>query len=162
MIIALGKDDRVGKDTVFKIIKKTIDSAERFSFGDVAKKFYANSLGIDVDELEFLIKNDPYYRSGIRSFSKECVKENKRIFTDPILNKIKQSNSPIKVVTDLRFTHELEALKELDEVLHTVLILKDGAVGNSNLSDSDFEFVISNNGTLDDLEREIIFLLHGL
>lgn len=95
---------------------------------------------------------------------------NKQIFINIVKNtvtrKVSQHSNEIKyvIVTDVRFIHELEFIHNNKGI--TVNIYRDNVkqldnIAEHDLDDSeDFDFVIDNNGTYDELFREVWNMVH--
>ena len=94
---------------------------------------------------------------------------NQQVFINTVSNKIKASilaNHNIKyaIITDVRFQHEFDYIKKNNGL--TIKIIRNGIVALSNIAEHDlddedrYDFKIENNGTYDDLFKQIWDLVH--
>ena len=91
---------------------------------------------------------------------------NKNIFINIIKNTVKRKSSTLQyvIVTDVRFLHELEFIHNNNGV--TINIDRESIVQLNNIAEhdlddtEDFDYVIDNNGTYDDLFENVWNLLH--
>ena len=125
---------------------------------------------------DFYISMNNYMNSSIRYYMSLreilvyvgtylCQKSiNKNIFINIIENTIKQKlnrNSDIKyvVVTDVRFLHELDYIRNKNGI--TITITRDDVKQLDNIAEhdldyeEDYDFYIDNNGTYEDLFRQV-------
>lgn len=96
---------------------------------------------------------------------------NKNCFLNGVANTVKQvkaRNSRLKYVicTDVRFYHELDFVRERDGI--NIDIVRDGVEQLNNVAEhefdeeeNEFDFVIYNNGTYDELLKELWDLVHN-
>jgi hypothetical protein len=80
---------------------------------------------------------------------------------DNRLNKHKKKAISIVVVTDVRFRNEFDHLSKLDFYQIRLLRNSDTKINDisetnqDGISDNEFDYVVNNNGTLDDLKSEV-------
>lgn len=95
---------------------------------------------------------------------------NKNIFVNIVTNLIndeKKSNSKLKfvILTDIRFNHEINYIHNNNGI--TISIVRDGVVQLDNVAEHDldeedrWDYIVTNNGTYDELFAKIWDLLHG-
>lgn len=96
---------------------------------------------------------------------------NKSIFVNIVRNKIeeeKRNNNDIEyvIVTDNRFIHELEYMKEVNAITFT--IERNGVQQLDNIAehdldnlDDDYDFIIDNSGTYDELFEQVYNIIHN-
>ena len=95
---------------------------------------------------------------------------NKNIFVNTVNNKIKRrassdSNILYAIVTDVRFTHELDFIKQHNGIL--IRINRESVKPLDNIAEHDldssydYDYVIENNSTYTDLFKQIWDLVHG-
>lgn len=95
---------------------------------------------------------------------------NKKIFVNVVNNMIKEQilkNSQLEyiIITDIRFTHEVEYLRKHNGV--TINIVREGIQQLDNVAEHDldydnsWDYVIENNGTYEELFEKVYNLLHS-
>jgi hypothetical protein len=95
---------------------------------------------------------------------------NPNMFVNIVNNKIKQQYSrygelEYVIVTDVRFLHELEYIQKKSGI--TINVVRDNVQQMDNIAEhdlddeEDFDFCIENNGTYDDLFKEVWNLVHN-
>ena len=94
---------------------------------------------------------------------------NKSVFVNTVSNQIKNAymnNHNIKyaIITDVRFTHELDYIHRNNGL--AIKIVRNNVVQLSNIAEHDlddedsYDYIIENNGTYDDLFKQIWDLIH--
>lgn len=94
---------------------------------------------------------------------------NKLVFINTISNQIKTAilnnhNLKYAIITDVRFTHELEYIQKNNGL--TIKIIRNNIVQLPNIAEHDldeedsYDFLIDNNGTYDDLFKQVWDLVH--
>ena len=95
---------------------------------------------------------------------------NKRIFVNVVNNIIKEQiikNPELEyiIVTDIRFTHEIEYLRKHNGI--TINIVREGVHALDNIAEHDldyessWDYIIENNGTYEELFEKVYDLLHN-
>ncbi len=95
---------------------------------------------------------------------------NKKIFVNVVNNMIKDQilkNPQLEyvIVTDIRFTHEVEYLRKHNGI--TINIVREGIKALDNVAEHDldyensWDYVIENNGTYEELFAEVYNMIHG-
>lgn len=189
MIVLIHGRKRSGKDTFASILKELKPELEIYSFAQPLKEITAKSFGITLKVLDDL-KNDESIKIGFRSpNAKMCTGNSVRNFLQnlgteamkPIFGDdvwadlaIKHYNTlpegSIMAVPDFRVPEEYEAIKALGLPILTVKINRDcvEVSGDTHITenglaeDFEFDFIVDNNGTLDDLRTEAVELLDKL
>ena len=94
---------------------------------------------------------------------------NKNIFINIVNNTINRklaANNELKyvIITDVRFLHELDYIKEKNGI--TINIVRDGVKQLDNIAEhdldneEDFDFIIDNNGTYEELFKQVWDMVH--
>jgi len=94
---------------------------------------------------------------------------NRQVFVNTVSNKIKSSilsNPNIKyaIITDVRFLHELEYIRNHNGI--TIKIIRNSIQQLDNIAEHDldeedsYDFIIENNGSYDDLFKQVWDLVH--
>lgn len=188
MIILVHGKKRSGKDTFASILKELKPELEVYSFAQPLKEITAKSFGVTLKILDDL-KNDESIKIGFRSpNAKMCTGNSVRNFLQnlgteamkPIFGNNVWADLAIKhydtlpqdsimVVPDFRVLEEYEAIKSSGIPIITVKIDRDCVsvsgdthITENGLVDFEFDFIVDNNGTLDDLRVEAVELLDKL
>lgn len=188
MIVLIHGRKRSGKDTFAGILKELKPELAIYSFAQPLKEITAKSFGITLKVLDEL-KNDESIKIGFRSpNAKMCTGNSVRNFLQnlgteamkPIFGNdvwadlaIKHYNTlpqdSVMVIPDFRVPEEYEAIKALGLPIMSVKIDRecvevsgDTHITENSLVDFEFDFIVDNNGTLDDLRTEAVELLDKL
>lgn len=160
-----------GKDTFYSILNKHI-SCSRYALADpiktIAKSMFdwngekdekgrkllidiGQYLGCEKDDIDENIKN-----KLDKVFSRDML-----IWPKTINLKIMPSRKTFSIITDWRMIKELEYFKIFFDKIYTIRINRDTHINvndfktESELDDFNFDFIIDNNGTIDDFEEKI-------
>jgi deoxynucleotide monophosphate kinase-like protein len=192
MLIGLVGKKRVGKDTIFNIIKENYPNARRIAFADALKESAAQLLNIPIDQIDMFKMNSnikirmidegthPINFTGLvdmtmREFLQRYGTESHRdvfgtdFWVDEALPKIFfDSPEAITVVTDCRFKNEVERIRWLNGKVWYVtrpgLILTDGHASEVELEsiEGNADYIINNDGNLVDLEKKVLTTLNDM
>jgi hypothetical protein len=144
-----------GKDTFADFLIKYLPDARKYAFADsikeIARKYFDWNGIKDRKGRQLLI--------GIGAAGRE---ENLHVWTERVIEKIEKDRPGIAVISDWRFKHEYEKMKEVFgmENIMTVRIQKEGIKVIDDISEHDlddfldFDFIIQNNGSLQELEKQ--------
>lgn len=159
--LAFGCEARVGKDTA-------CDYLERQLKGDCIRLSFAKAL---YDILFFAQRTCGFPEKKDRIFlqwvgTEWARNQNPNVWIDIVKNKINStpSSTPI-IVTDVRFPNEAAALKELGFTMVRIkrdMMYREEITQHSSetaLSGYHWDFVIENNGTLDEFYHQIDLIL---
>jgi dephospho-CoA kinase len=176
--IGLFAKTRSGKDEVFNVIKRMGFNAERVAFGDVMKEKFHETFP--------LIPKDPKPTRQLITFGQAMRSIDNDVWVRPTLNRKKlradvlaQASLPVPtfVFTDIRQPNEYEAVKssgavmvrvEADEKLRAIRMLNLGekpspelfnAPTESFIDTFEADYVIYNNGSISDLEKQVTELI---
>jgi len=182
-IILINGLPRAGKDTTADFIVKNFD-ATKLSFATPLKSIIANTFNITFEELE-TYKNNPEeygveikaypnnqeqitikhtdFREILQLFGTEGMKPEfgNSVWSDLLYNKVLKSDSELFVVSDFRFLVEYRPQPGINIVKILVLdnrkLPTEGHASDVELYKNNFKFdhIITNNGTLNDLEQNI-------
>lgn len=170
MYILLSGKRYSGKDTACKILKKIFgETSGSISFADVAKSLYCEANGIENNFHEREFKE--LHRHPLISFCKLT----KRICGEDVFaNEVFAIKNPalkVLIITDLRFEIEIETLKKQNSPYLIIRIYSDDenrrrrgwvydpeiddSVSECELDDHDFDIIIDNNSSEENLEKEL-------
>lgn len=156
MIIAINGNIGVGKDTVADIICKKCNY-EHKKFTIIPSDIYKQITGVNYS---LLSRNDKeLHRKDFITFCQKC----KDIFGKDVWAKLllkEYGNGDNWVISDLRFPEEYNYVKSLGGVVINVnRNVEQNSNDNNSLIDYPFDYYISNNGSIDELEISINKLL---
>lgn len=172
-VIVLSGKKRVGKDTVSSILSGMISNKGKY-FHKIAiagkiKKMLSVLTGNSVDAYLDRNKEEVIFKEGLTPrdmYRKlgDLIRDNlgKTYLIDQVVSKCNRLVDfyDYVFITDMRYLHEFEELKKLDPIF--IRIKKDvegdnhsSEVDLDNLPDSEFDYVIDNNGSLKDLENNL-------
>lgn len=189
IIIGINGKAQSGKDSVATLIQESMSLAEvrRLAFAQKLKESFAALLGIPVEWLELLktsdsvIKIHPSYdlpmemveslweiemtfRVALQRYGTEAHRD---IFGDNFWVEQAFNNIPVSdivTITDVRFPNELEAVKDHDGFLVKVLRNKPGCddshPSEQDLPDDEFDWILDNTGTYDDLRHNVDLMMN--
>lgn len=116
LVVGISGKKRHGKDTLANAIlesatKKCITAA-RVCFADPLKREVAAFLNISLEELEAL-KNEPQSseRLILQGVGQSRMRENPNYWVEKWLDAVFESSAQVIVVPDLRYRHEVKAIK---------------------------------------------------
>lgn len=103
------------------------------------------------------------YRQALQDIGMLARSYNENIWVEKFFNNVKKMceyNPSCIIASDLRFINEMKALK--DDGFKTIRIIRDSENKMTHISetqqdlikDNEFDFVINNNGSLNDLQKE--------
>lgn len=107
----------------------------RLSFAHQLKLLFSKQNNIDILYLE---ENKERYRHEIIKFAKEIRKYNDAYFAEHVLEKIKESDKELILITDLRFKIEYETILNVYDDIKIFQIERIGQVASN---ESDFSFI---------------------
>lgn len=157
-----------GKDTVGEYLIQE-QGFKRFAFADELKYIVRRLFGYTRGEIE---QKPEHVRKTLQSFATEGFRSlYPNIWSTYLLNNLHnyQTVFPVRyssvVVTDVRFPNEAAVLR--DDWFTIVKVLRDTGHTDSHVSEESVDqvvpdYVIDNNGTVEDLHREVAELLERL
>jgi len=168
MIIGLGHKKQVGKDTCYKIVKENFPNYNivRVAFADELKRvvweaLYKN-LGFPLEMFDDP-KMKPLLRPTLKShgtFMRDYVDQG--FWADRVLNRLTDPDI-IYIITDLRYyLSEADKIKNLGGM--TIKIIRSEVDDNDTdpsetaLDNYTFDYILDNNGNLEDYKQNIIKL----
>lgn len=152
-----------GKDTVAKILLDKLKSFKRIGIADAIKLKYSKDTGLSIEEIE---KNKSVYRQDLINLGNWGRAENPDYWLNSIINY--EGNT---IVTDIRVKHELDLFRSYGALAVRVeasektrsergcLASSDDATETALDSVSDWDYIVDNNGSYDDLIKEAEKLL---
>ena len=161
-IIILSGKQYSGKDTVAKILLENLTDFKRIGLGDAIKIEYSEKTGIPFEEIE---KNKHLYRQDLINLGNKRRSEDK----DYWIKKVIKMPGNI-IVPDVRVKRELEYFKQANaytirvEASRETRSARGNLVGENDVTEidldniKDWDYVISNNSTYENLQAESIKL----
>jgi len=172
-IIVLSGNKGVGKDTVANFMQDMFHYTlcKTFAFAKPIKEITSILLDTPIETLDEY-KDRSVHEIGLTELSKSMTPRNyyttigdmfcktfgKEVFAKIILKQIEESNFEFNIITDMRFRHEYNLLKELKPIFIRVksnrVKLDTTHYSETDLlylSDDAFDYVIDNSGTIRDL-----------
>jgi len=164
-LIQITGKKRHGKDTVTNMLLNQIDRSYRFAFADSMKYILAETLGITVNELEELKNDDtkPHreylQRFGQKAkgyFGEECWKN---IVKKEIASLPKNATA---IVSDTRYPVELFGRAIVVKVVNPRIKSTDAHSSETLVEEIKADYIIYNDGTLEDLELKVSHLVNEM
>jgi len=167
MIIAIGYKKQVGKDSFYKIVKDAFPALriQRRAFADAVKFKLWSSLyeehGFDISILDnpntksLLRPGMSSYANFIRNFV------DKYYWADQVLDDLTDINT-IYIITDMRYPEEKNKIENLGGL--TINVIRDSTNDGDqdpseiSLDNHQFNYVIENNGSYEEYEKNVIEL----
>lgn len=160
-----------GKDELAGFLKEQLPDSEIRAYADPLKEAVAIILGVplewmyDQDKKESVIRYGHTLRHWLQWFGTEIVRDqvDERAWTHRMGDHVLQSGCTTVIVPDGRFVNESIALRaylKADAQIVTVRVLRPGYPVDlthrsesevANMPDSDFDHVVINDGSLEDL-----------
>lgn len=176
-VIGISGKARSGKDTVADYIAERLEYAKRYSFAGPLKEAVSNLFDIPLNDLnegdreKILPEFGLSVRQILQRFGTECMRE--QFDQDFWINKAKRnvsklSDEEIIVISDVRFENEAKFCREDGILIHVQRPSLSGEVGDAGHAsengvhiDNESDYIIINDGSIQDLHRkidDIIFL----
>ena len=179
MIIGLHGQQRVGKDTVFELIKTEYPHAIRLAFADKIKQSLAALFGVSVREIDILkeegamfkVESKNYehsytWRSFAQRYGTEAHREifGEDFWVDKVLPRpskrgIKSHQDKLWIITDVRFPNEA-LIKELGGKIINVkrpdVDKKDNHISENSLNNFFIDYELVNDSSLEELKERVI------
>lgn len=155
-----------GKDTVAKILLERFDTFKRIGIADAIKMMYSKQTGLSLEEIE---KNKSAYRQDLINLGDWGRAQDPDYWLNSII--AYKGNT---IVTDIRVKHELDLFKnhgalairiEADETARSrrgELSAKNDLTETALDNITDWDYVIHNDGTYEELEAETEKLINFL
>lgn len=155
-----------GKDTLAKILLKNMPEYRRCAMGDIIKLEYGRTHNLTYEEIE---KNKPIYRQGLIDLGNWGRSQS----DDYWLKKIIEQEGNI-MVTDVRVSFEYKTFKQAGAISIRVECPRDirakrgTLVGETDVTEvglddvTDWDYVIHNDSTYEDLEKKAMSLIEEL
>lgn len=162
-IVILSGKQYSGKDTAAKILLDELKNYKRIGLGDAIKIEYSEKTGLTVEEIE---KNKHIYRPDLIALGNKRRAEDK----DYWIKKVIAQEGNI-IVPDVRVKRELEFFKEADAFTIRVESNEENRSKRGKLTSqndrtetdldeiNDWDAVIYNNSTYEDLKKSVIELI---
>ncbi len=165
-IIAFSGKQLSGKDCVAKLLLGYLSEFTRIGLGDAIKIEYMEQTGLSLEEIE---KNKAQYRADLIALGNKRRAEDKDYWIKKIID------MPYSIVVpDMRMLRELEMFKSVNAFtvrVNATLETRQSRGALSNVDDNTeteldsvvgWDYVIDNNGTLDELKEEVYKLFEYL
>ena len=118
MIIGVSGKKRSGKDTVYRLIKKSAGIfAIRAAFGDQIKEEVAGVTGVNLDHIE---ENKEHFRPMLQWWGADFRRHynGESYWLDKMLEKMRSvADSEVLVITDVRYPNEAELVKKAGGIM---------------------------------------------
>jgi phosphomevalonate kinase len=164
-LIAISGKMRAGKDTFGEIFLERFPSFQRVAFADPLKEEYGELHNLSVEEINL---HKEVHREGLIAHGAMRRAQNKLYWVNKALEK------PFdKIITDLRWDHELEAVKALGGIIIRIESFsseraKRGKIINDDPSETsldlitNWDYVIENNGSLEEFRERSLEVINDL
>lgn len=186
MIIGLHGKKRVGKDTVYEIIRSSYPHAVRLAFADKMRESIAALFDIPVEEMEDLKESEATFnletdgtnktftwREFIQRYGTEA---HRNVFgQDFWINAVFPTAFPtayvdpsnITIVTDVRFHNEAQRILDLGGHIISVVrpdkeYISDSHVSEKGLSEEFISYEIVNDGSLEQLQERVLKVIDNI
>ncbi|MBQ4123296.1 hypothetical protein IJD44_06210 [bacterium] len=158
-IIVFSGKQFAGKDTVAKVLLEEFKSFKRIGIADAIKLRYSEKTGLSVEEIE---KNKSNYRQDLIDLGNWGRAQNPDYWLNSIIEY--EGNT---VVTDIRMKHELDVFRSFGAFAVRVEATEEARSKRGNLvsnndnteteldSIKDWDYVIDNSGSYEDLKENI-------
>ena len=155
-----------GKDTAAKIMLEQLTNYRRCAMGDIIKLTYGKEKGLTYEEIE---ANKAQYRADLIALGNWGRAQD----PDYWLKKILEQNGNI-IVTDVRVPHEYEIFKNAGAIAIRVEANRETRLSRGNLIGEDditevglddienWDYVIDNNSTYENLHKQVIQIIEQL
>lgn len=165
-IIVLSGKQYSGKDTVAKILLENLTNFKRIGLGDAIKLEYSEKTNIPFEEIE---KNKHLYRQDLINLGNERRSEDKDYWIKKVI-----SQPGNIIVPDVRVKRELEFFKAENaftirvEASRETRSQRGKLVGETDVTEvdlddvKDWNYVISNNSTYENLQAESLKLANEI
>ena len=165
-IIVLSGKQYSGKDTVAKILLENLTNFKRIGLGDAIKLEYAEKTNIPFEEIE---KNKHLYRQDLINLGNKRRSEDKDYWIKKVI-----SQPGNIIVPDVRVKRELEFFKAENaftirvEASRETRSQRGKLVGETDVTEvdlddvKDWNYVISNNSTYENLQAESLKLANEI
>ena len=175
---------RSGKDTIAKILQEELSNSKIISLASPIKNILQEMFGLTTEELETIkdketlfiysydeniIKKKNRFRHYIITLGQELKKINPYIWSEFVLQEIYKDINEYDyfVIPDVRFFEEeyMFLRRELPFDIITIKVKKngiesDGTEPEKGIDDKYFDYVIENNGTINDLRKQVIRIIN--
>jgi len=165
-IIVLSGKQYSGKDTVAKILLENLTNFKRIGLGDAIKIEYSEQTGVSFEEIE---RNKHLYRQDLINLGNKRRSED----SDYWIKKVIQMDGNI-IVPDVRVRRELQYFNEANaysirvEASRETRSKRGQLVGETDVTEvdldsvTDWDYVISNDSTYENLQAESIKLANKI
>ncbi len=155
-----------GKDTVAKVLLENFKSFKRIGIADAIKLKYSLKTGLSVEEIE---KNKPVYRQDLIDLGNWGRAQNPDYWLNSIIEY--EGNT---IVTDIRMKHELDVFRSHGaftvrvEAKEEVRRKRGKLVSGNDTTETeldnikDWDYVFDNNGSYEDLQKNIPELIKAI
>lgn len=161
-IIVFSGKQFAGKDTVAKILLEKYKSFKRIGIADAIKLKYSQKTGLSIEEIE---KNKSIYRQNLIDLGNWGRAQDPDYWLNSIIEY--EGNT---IVTDIRMKHELDIFRSYGAFTVRVEATEESRRKRGNLVSNndetetqldtikDWDFIIDNSGSYDELQKNIVQL----
>ena len=166
VIIVFSGKQFSGKDTIAKVLLNEFKTFKRIGIADAIKQCYCVQTGLDLSEIE---ANKPLYRQDLINLGNWGRAQSPDFWLKKIANY--EGNT---IVTDVRKKHELDVFRKLGAFCVRVeasITAREKRGTLSAVNDEteteldnikDWDFIINNEGTYEELKNNAFFLIKAI
>ena len=155
-----------GKDTAAKIMLEKLPNYKRCAMGDIIKLTYGENKGLTYNEIE---TNKAKYRADLIALGNWGRAQD----PDYWLKKILEQDGNI-IVTDVRVPHEYEIFKNAGaktirvEASRETRLTRGELIGENDITETgldnitDWDYIIDNNSTYENLETQVLKIINEI
>lgn len=155
-----------GKDTAAKIMLEKLPNYKRCAMGDIIKLTYGKNKGLTYNEIE---TNKAKYRADLIALGNWGRAQD----PDYWLKKILEQDGDI-IVTDVRVPHEYEIFKNAGaktirvEASRKTRLTRGELIGENDITETgldnitDWDYIIDNNSTYENLEMQVLKIINEI
>lgn len=167
MIIGISGKKRAGKDTFYHTTQKLLKGkhlVKRYAFADAVKDFAMKYYEIPREDIK--LEENRYILQGTGQMLRDEVSKNfwiDKVFTEIHRSRLNHAGE-ISIITDVRYRNEAEFILSKDDSIlikieNSNTLTQDYHQSENDLNNFAFDFIIKNNGSIEEYEEKIILWL---
>lgn len=152
--ILIGHKKRHGKDTFAEMLQRHLPNSKVLSFAYPMKDIMADTAGITIAELEEIKNNDKEARIQLQKFGSNKMKDyfGQDVWRNLLMKRAEECDEEYIIVSDFRFPVEVIEGATTVKIYRPQIESEDSHESETALDDFDFDVVIKNDSTLDELD----------